>query len=86
MSILMVHDEHTNALIALSEGIVGGEPTPVRRYRQEGSYLSIDPPANAREHDIDQLQKLGHRLATPIEQNEYQKQKRKKTAVQEEDK
>jgi hypothetical protein len=83
MSILMVHDEHTNSLIALSEGIVGGEHTPVRRYQQQGSYLSIDPPANAREHDIDQLQKLGHRLATAQEQNEFTKQQQKATTVQE---
>lgn len=83
MSILMVHDKNTNSLIALSEGIVGGEPTPVRRYRQEGKYLSVEPPANAREHDLDQLQQLGYRVATASEMNEYTKQKRQATTLQE---
>ena len=76
MSILLIHDQHENAQIALSEGIVGGEHTLVRRYQQDGQYLSIDPPANAREHDIKELQKLGYRLATPNEQNVYTKQKK----------
>lgn len=83
MSILLVHGENTNALIALSEGIVGGESTPVRRYRQDGSYLSIDPPANAREHDLKELEKLGYRLATTSEQNMYTKQQKQLKTLQE---
>lgn len=83
MSILMVHDEHTNAQIALSEGIVGGERTPVRRYQQDGPYLVIDPPANAREHDLKELEKLGYRMATPSEMNEYTKRKRQEASLQE---
>lgn len=83
MGILMVHDEHTNASIALSEGIVGGEPTPVRRYRQDGSFLQINPPANAREHDLNELLKLGYRMATTSEQNAYTKQQKQQKTLQE---
>lgn len=83
MSILMVHDENTDSLIALSEGIVGGEHTPVRRYQQNGSFLSVDPPANAREHDLDQLQQLGYRVATASEQNAFAKQQKKAETVTE---
>lgn len=83
MSILLVHDENTDSLIALSEGIVGGEHTPVRRYQQTGSFLSVDPPANAREHDLDQLQQLGYRVATASEMNTFAKQQKKALSVQE---
>ena len=40
MSILLVHDQNENAHVALSEGIVGGERTPVRRYQQDGKFLN----------------------------------------------
>jgi hypothetical protein len=76
MSILLVHDQNENAQISLSEGIVGGEYTPVRRYLQDGKFLNADIPPNALEHDIDQLQQLGYRQATPNEMNEYTKRKK----------
>lgn len=76
MSILMVHDQNENAQIALSEGIVGGENTPVRRYQQDGKFLDANIPPNALEHDIEQLRQLGYRHTTPLEQNEYTKRKK----------
>lgn len=79
MGILLVHEQNENAQISLSEGIVGGEHTPVRRYRQDGKFLNADIPSNALEHDLDQLRQLGYRHATPNEMNEYTK--RKKQAV-----
>ncbi len=83
MSILLVHDENKDSLIALSEARIAGEHTSARHYRQEGSYLNIEPPANAREHDIDQLQQLGYRVATASEQNVFTEQKKQATTVQE---
>lgn len=83
MSFLMVHDQNENAQISLSEGIVGGEPTPVRRYRQDGKFLNADIPPNALEHDIEQLKQLGYRQATPNEQNMYVKQQKQSKMLQE---
>jgi hypothetical protein len=76
MGILLVHDQHENAQISLSEGIVGGEHTPVRRYQQDGRFLNVNIPPNALEHDLDQLRQLGYRQATPNEMNEYTKHKK----------
>lgn len=76
MSILLIHDQHENAQISLSEGIVGGEHTAVRRYQQDGKFLNVNIPPNALEHDLEQLRQLGYRQATPLEQNEYVKRKR----------
>lgn len=81
MSILLVHDQNENAHVALSEGIVGGERTPVRRYQQDGKFLNADIPPNALEHDIEQLRQLGYRQATPLEQNEYAKRKKQATTL-----
>jgi hypothetical protein len=76
MGILLIHDQHENAQIALSEGIVGGEHTSVRQYQQDGKFLNADIPPNALEHDMDQLRQLGYRIATPNEMNEYAKRKK----------
>lgn len=76
MSILLIHDQHENAQIALSEGVVGGEYTSVRRYQQDGKFLNANIPPNALEHDIEQLRQLGYRQATPNEMNEYTKRKK----------
>lgn len=81
MSILLVHDQNENAQVAIAEGIVGGEHTPVRRYQQDGKFLNADMPPNALEHDLDQLRQLGYREATPNEQNEYVKRKKQTTTL-----
>jgi len=76
MSILMYHEQNSDGHVALNEKIIAGVHTPVRNYQQKGHFLEIDPPAHAREHDVEELQKLGHRLASPTEQNAYMKQER----------
>lgn len=83
MSFLMVHDQNENAHVALAEGVVGGEKTPIRRYQQDGKFLNADIPANALEHDLEQLRQLGYRVATPNEMNDYHAQKRKRESISE---
>lgn len=76
MAILLYHDINEDGGVDLSEGIIAGQRTPERHYRQKGHFLEVDPPANAREHDVGELQQLGYRLATPSEQNSYAKRER----------
>lgn len=83
MPILFYHETDEDARVALSEGIIGGQRTPERHYQGKGHFLEIDPPANAREHDTEQLQQLGYRLATFEEQNAYAKQQKRAGSITE---
>jgi hypothetical protein len=83
MPILFYHDINEDGHVALSEGIIAGQRTPERHYQQKGHFLEVNPPANAREHDIEELQKVGYRLATPTEQNIYVKQQKRAGTLEE---
>ncbi|HEX3640112.1 MAG TPA: hypothetical protein VHV10_02355 [Ktedonobacteraceae bacterium] len=83
MSILLYHEIDEDARVALSEGIIGGQRTPERHYQGKGHFLEIDPPANAREHDVGELGKLGWRQATFEEQNAYAKQQKRAGSITE---
>jgi hypothetical protein len=77
MAILLYHDINEDGGVDLSEGIIAGQRTPERHYRQKGHFLEIDPPANAREHDVKELETLGYELATSEQQNTYAKQQKR---------
>jgi hypothetical protein len=83
MSILFCHPEKDDGSVVMSEERIGGQLTPERRYQHIGHFLEVDAPPNAREHDIEQLQQLGYRLATAEEQNKFTKQKKKSQTVDE---
>jgi len=83
MGILLYHETKDHGMVALSEEIIAGQRTPERRYYHDGHFLKVDPPANAKEHDIEQLNQLGYRLATAEEQNTYAKQQKRAGRLEE---
>ena len=81
--ILFYHATKDDGMVALSEEIIAGQRTPERRYYHKGNFLEASPPANAVEHDTEQLTRLGYRLADPNEQNAYAKQQKQKGRLEE---
>jgi len=81
--ILFYHDTKDDGMVAMSEELIAGQRTPERRYVHKGHFLEVNPPANAVEHDTEQLQLLGYRLATSREQQEFARQQRKAGALEE---
>lgn len=83
MAILFYHDINEDGHVAISGGVVAGQHTPERHYQQKGHFLEVSPPDHAREHDVNELQGLGYRLATLTEQNAFVKQQKKTGALEE---
>lgn len=75
--ILLKHDTKNDGMIALSEAHIAGERTLARHYTHQGHFVEVDGPAHVVQHDTAELQKLGYRLATPQEQQEHTKAKKK---------
>jgi hypothetical protein len=81
--ILFYHDTKDDGMVAMSEMRVAGQRTPERRYIHKGHFLEVNAPHHAQEHDQAELQKLGYRLATPKEQNEFVKQQKRAGTLEE---
>jgi hypothetical protein len=81
--ILFYHEDKDDGMVAMSEERIAGQRTPERRYVHKGHFLEVGPPPHAMQHDTEELQKLGYRLATPREQNDFVKQQKKAGALEE---
>lgn len=81
--ILFYHETKDNGMVAMSEELIAGQRTLERRYVHKGHFLEVNPPQNAIEHDTEQLKRLGYRLASPREQQEFVKQQKKAGALEE---
>ena len=81
--ILLYHDTKDDGMVAMSEARIAGQRTLERRYVHKGHFLEVGPPAHAIQHDIEELQKLGYRLATSKEQQEFVKQQKKAGMLEE---
>ena len=81
--VLFYHETKDDGMVAMSEERIAGQPTPERRYVHKGHFLEVDPPPHAKEHDIEELQKLGYRLATSREQQEFVKQQKRAGTLEE---
>lgn len=79
--VLLVHDDSTDSTTVMSEGVVGGERTPTRRYLQEGKYLVIEGVPSVVAHDVEQLQQLGFRLASAAEQSTFAKRNKQASSI-----
>lgn len=77
MAVLLYHEKKNDGQIAISEGKIAGESTPARRYHHKGHFVEVDGPSHVLHHDIEELQKLGYRLATVSEQQDFTNPQRK---------
>lgn len=83
MAILLIHETDSEGMAALPAESIAGEPTPARRYIQEGYLLNIDGAERIVTHDVATLLEHGYRLATAEEQNEYASRKKKTRTIKE---
>lgn len=81
--ILMIHDEKDDGMVAIAEGVIAGELTPARTYEHQGKFLIVEVASHAQAHDLEELRKLGYRVATAEEQNKFTATKRKKSTLTE---
>lgn len=83
MGILLYCESGTDARIA-TPARLGKEAYPPRHYQAEGHFLLLDGPGHVIDQDAADICKLpGWRLATPQEQNQWTKLKRKASQVEE---
>ncbi len=80
---LFYHETKDDGMVAMSEERIAGQRTPERRYVHKGHFLEVNAPLHAVGHDSEELQKLGYRLATPKEQNDFVKQQKRAGTVEE---
>lgn len=80
---LLYHETKDDGMVAMSEERIAGQRTLERRYVHKGHFLEVNPPHHAQEHDQAELTKLGYRLATPREHNEFVKLQKRAGIVEE---
>jgi hypothetical protein len=81
--ILLIHDNDGYHKVAIAEQVIAGDVIPARTYTQEGKFLLVRAEQHTQYTDVCELQKLGYRLATASEQEEYVLSKKKKRLIQE---
>ena len=82
--ILLKHPDKDHGMVAISEGVIAGEPHHARHYHHQGHFIEVEHTSqHVVDHDVEEMKKLGYHVAIPHEQQEYAKAQRRARAIRE---